>query len=244
MFNSTNSRPTVLKVAMTATFIAALACAPLAIAQEHEHGDDAAASKEVTGEVVDMMCYVDHNALGEKHGQSCGAKCIKSGGPGGAVGGGRSECVGGGDRIPFKCGGAAGFRGNMPPGPGLLAVERKKPVGWEKTNLSPIIPRHEIAAANLAARFPAAVNSPQIVPCNWETLALEQTAKHDAIAMQHCPRKFFNGSVACRAFRAISGLSRRDLPSQQRPAPCKLDARKICFAPAFSNVPAKRRAFI
>ena len=80
MINSTNNKPTVWRVALTATFIAALACAPLAIAQEHQHGGDTAASKEVTGEVVDMMCYVDHNAVGEKHGQSCGAKCIKSGG--------------------------------------------------------------------------------------------------------------------------------------------------------------------
>src|SRR5438552_3436659 len=88
MFNSTN-KPTVLKVAVTATFITALAVAPLAIAQEHEHSADAGASKEVTGEVVDMMCYVDHNAVGEKHGQSCGAKCIKSGGPVGIVRDGR-----------------------------------------------------------------------------------------------------------------------------------------------------------
>ena len=58
-----------MKIAVVATFIAALAVSPLAIAQEHEHGNDAAASKEVTGEVVDMMCYVDHNAVGEKHGQ-------------------------------------------------------------------------------------------------------------------------------------------------------------------------------
>jgi hypothetical protein len=78
MFNSTQNKPTVLKVAAVATFIAALAVSPLAIAQEHEHGSDAAASKEVTGEVVDMMCYVDHNAVGEKQLLSCGAKCIKS----------------------------------------------------------------------------------------------------------------------------------------------------------------------
>src|SRR5256885_7410463 len=101
MFNSTNSRLTVLKVAVTATFIVALACAPLAIAQEHEHGDDAAASKEVTGEVVDMMCYVDHNAVGEKHGQSCGAKCIKSGGPGGDLSEGKAD-LGGGGHKPHK----------------------------------------------------------------------------------------------------------------------------------------------
>src|SRR4026209_1371256 len=93
MFNSISNKPTVLRVAVTATFIAALASAPLAIAQEHEHGSDAAASKEVTGEVVDMMCYVDHNAVGEKHGQSCGAKCIKSGGPVGIVSEGKAYLV-------------------------------------------------------------------------------------------------------------------------------------------------------
>ena len=93
MFNSTNNKPTVLKVAVAATFIAALTVSPLAIAQEHEHGSDGAASKEVTGEVVDMMCYVDHNAIGEKHGQSCGAKCIKGGGPVGIVSDGKAYLI-------------------------------------------------------------------------------------------------------------------------------------------------------
>src|SRR5436189_2503850 len=93
MFNSTSSKPTLMKIAVSATFIAALAVSPLAVAQEHEHGKDAAASKEVTGEVVDMMCYVDHNAVGEKHGQACGAKCIKSGGPAGIVSEGKAYLV-------------------------------------------------------------------------------------------------------------------------------------------------------
>src|SRR5438876_11607771 len=93
MFNSISNKPRVLRVAVTATFIAALASAALAIAQEHEHGSDAAASKEVTGEGVDMMCYVDHNAVGEKHGQSWGAKCIKSGEPVGIVSEGKAEVV-------------------------------------------------------------------------------------------------------------------------------------------------------
>ena len=93
MINSSNTKPTLLKIVVTATFIAAMAISPLAIAQEHEHGGDTAASKEVTGEVVDMMCYVDHNAVGEKHGQSCGAKCIKSGGPVGIVSGAKAYLV-------------------------------------------------------------------------------------------------------------------------------------------------------
>ncbi len=39
--------------------------------------DDA---KSVTGEVVDLMCYLDHGAKGEKH-AGCAEKCIKGGGP-------------------------------------------------------------------------------------------------------------------------------------------------------------------
>jgi hypothetical protein len=39
--------------------------------------DDA---KTVTGEVVDLMCYLDHGAKGDKH-AGCAQKCIKSGGP-------------------------------------------------------------------------------------------------------------------------------------------------------------------
>src|SRR5258708_26184497 len=93
MFNSSNDKPTLMKIAVAATFIAALAFSPLAVAQEHEHGSDTAASKEVTGEVVDMMCYVDHNAVGEKHGQSCRAKCIKSGRPAGRVSGRKAYLV-------------------------------------------------------------------------------------------------------------------------------------------------------
>lgn len=77
MFNSTPNKPSVLKIAVAATFIAALAVAPLASAQEPSKEK---AEKEVTGEVVDMMCYVDHGATGDKH-ASCAAKCIKGGGP-------------------------------------------------------------------------------------------------------------------------------------------------------------------
>src|SRR2546430_12971327 len=90
MFKSTNKKNTVIRIAVAATLIGAFALSPLAIAQESEHGADAATSKEVTGEVVSMMCSVDHNAVGEKHGQSCGAKGIKSGGPAGSVRGGKA----------------------------------------------------------------------------------------------------------------------------------------------------------
>ncbi len=36
--------------------------------------------KTLTGEVVDLMCYLDHGAKGEKH-AGCAETCIKSGGP-------------------------------------------------------------------------------------------------------------------------------------------------------------------
>ncbi|MBI1798297.1 MAG: hypothetical protein HYR73_01260 [Candidatus Eisenbacteria bacterium] len=34
-----------------------------------------------TGEIVDMSCYVDHEAKGEKHGKTCGTKCVAGGTP-------------------------------------------------------------------------------------------------------------------------------------------------------------------
>ena len=50
----------------------------------HEHGHDASVLQEdtLTGEVVDVFCYLDHgeDGLGEKH-ASCAKKCIKSGLP-------------------------------------------------------------------------------------------------------------------------------------------------------------------
>ena len=88
MFNSTI--PKSLKVAVAAGFISALAFSPLALAAEQgKENLDASASKEITGEVVDMMCYVDHNAIGDKH-AGCAAKCIKGGGPVGIVSDGKA----------------------------------------------------------------------------------------------------------------------------------------------------------
>ena len=133
MFNSTNNKPTVLRVAVTATFIAALAVSPVAIAQEHEHGTEAGASKEVTGEVVDMMCYVDHNAVGEKHGQSCGAKCIRSGGPVGIVSEGRAYLVVGehkpiNDQLADLCGKNVTVKGKLAERGGVAMIENAEVV--------------------------------------------------------------------------------------------------------------------
>ena len=62
MFNSTN-KPTVLKVAVTATFITALAVAPLAIAQEHEHSADAGASSGKAASVASAVLQINHGVI-------------------------------------------------------------------------------------------------------------------------------------------------------------------------------------
>jgi len=128
MFNATNNKHTLTKVAVTATLIGAFAVSPLAIAQEHEHGGDAASSKEVTGEIVDMMCYVDHNAVGEKHGQSCGAKCVKNGGPVGIVSGDKAYLVVGehkpmNDQLAEYCGKTITLKGKMAERGGIAMLE-------------------------------------------------------------------------------------------------------------------------
>jgi hypothetical protein len=128
MFNSNKNKPTLTKIAVTATLIGAFAVSPLAIAQEHEHGTDTAASKEVTGEIVDMMCYVDHNALGEKHGQSCGAKCVKNGGPVGIVSDGKAYLVVGehkpmNDQLAEYCGKTITLKGKMADRGGIAMIE-------------------------------------------------------------------------------------------------------------------------
>ncbi len=42
--------------------------------------------------MVDMMCYVDHSAKGEKH-AACAAKCIRGGGPAGITSEGKTYLV-------------------------------------------------------------------------------------------------------------------------------------------------------
>jgi hypothetical protein len=54
-------------------------------AEEHKHDESAEATVTVKGEVLDMACYLDHGAHGEKHAQ-CAATCIESGLPVGIKG--------------------------------------------------------------------------------------------------------------------------------------------------------------
>ena len=66
---------------VTALFLA-FGLAPLTFSHEEHEKEKlaAAADKTISGEIVDLMCYADHNATGEKHAK-CAATCIKSGGP-------------------------------------------------------------------------------------------------------------------------------------------------------------------
>ena len=50
-------------------------------AEEHKHGEGMSKGEvTVTGEVLDMACYLDHGAMGEKH-ADCAKMCIDSGLP-------------------------------------------------------------------------------------------------------------------------------------------------------------------
>src|SRR5437667_12155589 len=77
---------TVITIAAAALF----AASPIIAHEGHEHqGKEAVGEnkEEVTvkGEVLDMACYLDHNATGEKH-ADCARKCINSGLPVGIKG--------------------------------------------------------------------------------------------------------------------------------------------------------------
>jgi hypothetical protein len=135
MFNSINDKAAVWKVAVTATFIAALATAPFGLAQGHEEGKQdltAAAEKTVTGEIVDLMCYVDHGAMGEKH-AGCGTKCIKGGGPVGIVENGKAYVVVGehkpiNEELADSCGKTVTLKGKVAERGGMVMLENAEVV--------------------------------------------------------------------------------------------------------------------
>jgi hypothetical protein len=55
------------------------------LANEEHHHDHPAASATITGEVLDMACYLDHGARGADH-ADCAKTCIESGLPVGIKG--------------------------------------------------------------------------------------------------------------------------------------------------------------
>ena len=130
MFNSDPHKPTALKVAVAAILIASFALSPLALAQQHEQGKQdltASAEKTVTGEVVDLMCYIDHAAMGDKH-AGCGTKCIKGGGPVGIVENGKAYLVVGehkpiNDELAESCGKTVTMKGKIAERGGMVMLE-------------------------------------------------------------------------------------------------------------------------
>ena len=58
----------------------ATACAAFPAFGHEGHESEAAEEIAVTGEVVNMACYIDHNATGPKH-ADCAQTCIKMGLP-------------------------------------------------------------------------------------------------------------------------------------------------------------------
>ena len=131
------NKPNLSKTAFYAIFVVALTLSPFALAHDPaEHGKEnlsAGAEKSVTGEIVDMMCYVDHNAVGETHGQSCGAKCIKSGGPVGIVSDGKAYLVVGehkpmNDQLAEYCGKTVTLKGKLADRGGIAMLENAEVV--------------------------------------------------------------------------------------------------------------------
>jgi hypothetical protein len=127
MFNSTRFKT--FRNIFSVIVMASFATAPLALAHdEHGKSDAAGAEKTVTGEIVDMMCYVDHNAVGESHGGACGAKCIKNGGPVGIVENGKAILVVGehkpmNDELADSCGKTITLKGKFVERGGIAMLE-------------------------------------------------------------------------------------------------------------------------
>jgi hypothetical protein len=126
MFNS--KRFKTLRNSFAMVVIASFATAPLALAHDEQGKSDAAAEKTVTGEVVDMMCYLDHNAMGDSHGSACGAKCIKNGGPVGIVENGKAYLVVGehkpmNDELADSCGKTITLKGKFVERGGIAMLE-------------------------------------------------------------------------------------------------------------------------
>lgn len=73
-----------MKLTTTVAIAAAALFAASSVIAHEGHGDKeslaAGETKKVSGEVLDMACYVDHGATGEKH-ADCAKKCIANGLP-------------------------------------------------------------------------------------------------------------------------------------------------------------------
>jgi hypothetical protein len=129
MFIPTGKFSGTLRVGVVVGFAAALTLSPLAFAQGEQSKEplSAAATKTVTGEVVDLMCYLDHGAAGDKHAQ-CAAKCIKGNGPVGLLSEGKAYLVVGehkaiNEQLAEYAGKSVTIKGKMAERGGLAMIE-------------------------------------------------------------------------------------------------------------------------
>ena len=73
---------------MKKLILAGLMISGLALAQKPAGKTAAAGKDKITGEVVDITCYANHGAKGEKH-AACAQKCLTGGMPAGIVADGK-----------------------------------------------------------------------------------------------------------------------------------------------------------
>ena len=70
-----------MKAKMIAAIMAALALFPIVLSAAHEGpGAETGGVRQISGEVVDLACYLGHGASGAGH-RDCAEKCIASGLP-------------------------------------------------------------------------------------------------------------------------------------------------------------------
>jgi len=94
-----------IKLVTAIAAAAAFAASPLIAHEGHENGDKeklaGGETKKITGEVIDIVCYVDHASTGEKH-ADCAKKCITSGLPVGLKGDDGKTYLLVGDHMPMN----------------------------------------------------------------------------------------------------------------------------------------------
>ena len=73
---------------MKKLILAGLMISGMALAQKPAGKTAAAGKDKITGEVVDITCYANHGAKGEKH-AACAQKCLTGGMPAGIVADGK-----------------------------------------------------------------------------------------------------------------------------------------------------------
>ena len=68
------------RVMVMLALVAAMAFATQALADDKVASAKPAA-QTLNGEILDMSCYIGHEAKGAKHGATCGTKCVANGTP-------------------------------------------------------------------------------------------------------------------------------------------------------------------